>query len=274
MSGAVAPGALDVHPEFGDVRVRTVSEAPRDLFEARKRLQDHALYGAVRTVGDLRRFTEFHVFAVWDFMTLLKSLQRELTSVSLPWHPPGDPEATRLVNELVLAEESDAIESGAVLRHLSHFEWYLEAMTEIGADRSTIDAWVEAIRGGLSFRGALEATEVAPAVRTFLTATAETLDEPLAVRAAAFHHARESIIPQMFLPIATHLSEQGIECGTLLAYLHRHVDIDSQEHAVASEQMVARLLDVSPGLASRAGAVSVHALSARAALWDAILESI
>ncbi|MEE2678672.1 MAG: DUF3050 domain-containing protein [Myxococcota bacterium] len=254
--------------------MRAVIEASSDLFEARKRLQDHALYGAVRTIGDLRRFTEFHVFAVWDFMTLLKSLQRELTSVSLPWSPPRDPEAARLVNELVLAEESDAIGAGANLRHLSHFAWYLEAMTEIGADRTAIDTWVDSSRRSDSLRAALGTTELVPAVGAFLSATADTLDEPLPVRAATFHQARESIIPEMFLPIADQLAARGFECATLLAYLRRHVDVDSQEHAVASEQMVARLLEGSPELASRADAVSVHALSARAALWDAILEAL
>ena len=105
---------------------------PENLEQAGRTLQAHPLYAAVESPADLRRFTEHHVFAVWDFMTLLKSLQRELTTVSLPWLPAPDPETARLVNALVLAEESDAIVEGDGVRHLSHFEWYLEAMDEIG----------------------------------------------------------------------------------------------------------------------------------------------
>ena len=249
-------------------------KAPQNLHEARTQLQDHPLYGAVKSPADLCRFTERHVFAVWDFMTLLKSLQRGLTTVSLPWVPARDPETARLVNELVLAEESDAVGGAESRRHLSHFEWYLEAMVEIGADCSAIDAWVERVRSAESFRAALAGAELAPGVRAFLKSTSAILDEPIAVRSAVFHHSRESIIPEMFLPIATHLAKEGLTCHTLLAYLHRHIDLDSHDHALASEQMVARLLKDSPDLVAAAEAVSLRALAARVELWDAILEEV
>ena len=100
----------------------------------RRQIEGHALYREITTVVELRLFMEVHVFAVWDFMSLLKALQRCLTSVSVPWVPSPHPNSCRLINEIVLGEESDTYADG----YLSHFELYLEAMREAGADTGPI----------------------------------------------------------------------------------------------------------------------------------------
>jgi hypothetical protein len=245
-----------------------------DLQETTKRLQAHPLYESIRSPEALCLFVENHVFAVWDFMTLLKSLQRDLTTVSIPWVPVKDATTARLINEIVLAEESDTIETAEGSYFSSHFEWYREAMSEIGANRSAIDAWIERIEGGESLDEAIANTHLPEAVRHFLENTASTLKEPIAVRAAVFHHAREAIIPEMFLPIASELRNQGLPSDTLIAYLQRHVEIDKDEHSIASQQMVERLLGGNTQLIQSAEKASVLALQTRINLWDAILEQI
>src|SRR5438105_4439544 len=72
------------------------------LSPVRGALLAHPIYQRVGSLSALRTFMTSHIFAVWDFMTLLKALQRRLTSTELPWLPPGDIDTARLINEIVL----------------------------------------------------------------------------------------------------------------------------------------------------------------------------
>src|SRR3954471_9932469 len=103
------------------------------------RLASHPLYASFRTIEDLRTFMETHVFAVWDFMSLLKALQRGLTCVKVPWIPLEN-SAARLINEIVRDEESDLSLTGHTI---SHFDLYYSAMTECGSNTSCIDRFME-----------------------------------------------------------------------------------------------------------------------------------
>ena len=86
---------------------------------ARARLLAHPLYGRMRSLADVRLFMRSHAFAVWDFMSLLKRLQRDLTCVTVPWVPVGDAEVRYLINEIVCGEESDIDPEGG---RISHFD--------------------------------------------------------------------------------------------------------------------------------------------------------
>jgi hypothetical protein len=87
------------------------------------------LYAKVKTIEDLQSFLENHVFAVWDFMSLLKALQSKLTCTTTPWFATANPETRYLINEIVVAEESDLTIDG---RRQSHYEMYIEAMKDWG----------------------------------------------------------------------------------------------------------------------------------------------
>ena len=78
----------------------------------RQQIIQHPMYGSIHSVDALRIYMEHHVYAVWDFMSLLKSLQRKLTCVSLPWLPVGSANTRFLINEIVAGEESDVDAEG------------------------------------------------------------------------------------------------------------------------------------------------------------------
>ena len=87
--------------------------------DEREILQNHKIYFSIKKIEHLQTFMSSHVFAVWDFMSILKSLQSRLTCVKIPWTPAGNGTPARLVNEIVTEEETDLAPHG---QYMSHFE--------------------------------------------------------------------------------------------------------------------------------------------------------
>ncbi len=233
----------------------------------------HPLYAELASPEAIRVFMRSHAFAVWDFQSLLKALQRELTCVTVPWLPTHDPESRRLVNQLVLEEESDAVPGGG---HLSHFELYLRAMTECGADTGPVMALVDGLRGGASLEVALARSGAPEAVTAFVTATlAVAASQKPHVIAATFAHGREGIIPDMFRHVVAQLWErEPTQWGTFRYYLERHITHDADEHGPMTEALVGRLCGDDELRWLEAESAVNDALAARLALWDAVLDEV
>ncbi len=235
----------------------------------RARLTAHPLYASIRTREQLRLFLESHVFAVWDFMSLLKALQARLTCVAVPWTPTAFPESRRFINEIVLGEESDQFEG----RSISHFELYLEAMQQAGADTSAIREVLASIAEGRFDARAI----IAPsAARAFVGTTFRIIENgSLAAMAAAFTFGREDVIPDIFRELVRDLSrESDGALDTFVWYLERHIEVDGEDHGPLSLRMVADLCGDDEGLWVEAGDAAVAALEARLALWDGVLAEI
>ena len=234
------------------------------------RLAAHPLYAAFRSVEDLHVFLESHVFAVWDFMSLLKSLQQGLTCVEVPWLPTAHAGTRRLVNEIVFGEESDEYQGEAI----SHFELYLRAMRECGASTAGVDAMIGRLRSGASIEEALE--KVPAAARKFVQSTFRVIvGGRLHEIAAAFTFGREDLIPEMFRGFLRDQNQrmQG-RLGLLQWYMERHIEVDGDEHGPMALQMVSELCSDDPVRWREATAAAEIALQARLALWDGILLQI
>ncbi len=240
------------------------------ISEARRAVIEHPLYGALDSSSAIRTFQEHHVFAVWDFMSLLKSLQRNLTCVELPWVPTGPTGSRRLINDIVLVEESDERAGGFI----SHFELYLEGMTETGADRSIIDAFIDELRAGRPVLEAIDEVNVPTPAADFVRLTWSLIESaPVHAQASAFAFGREDLIPDMFQQVVG-VNERIGSLDTFVDYLARHIQVDSEEHTPMAMQMLADLCgDDDAKWAECAGTVKL-ALAARVRLWDGILVAI
>ncbi|HLN96745.1 MAG TPA: DUF3050 domain-containing protein [Flavobacterium sp.] len=230
----------------------------------------HDLYDSITDIEGLRRFMEHHVYAVWDFMSLLKSLQRELTCTSMPWLPTGDPVTRRLINEIVLGEESDEDADGVVM---SHFELYLKAMEEAGANTQPIRAFVQALADGQTLEAAFETADVPAAARAFVSYTFNIIrHHGVHVQSAVFTFGREDLIPGMFLALVKDLRNRFPQIGTFCYYLERHIEVDGDHHSHLALRMTSLLCGDDKTKWQEATEAAVQSLAMRKQLWDSVSE--
>lgn len=231
------------------------------LEEAQQKLCEHPLYQVLDDPRALTLFMQYHVFAVWDFMSLLKALQKGLTCLEVPWRPvTGSKEVTRFVNEIVLGEESDVDQNGEAC---DHFTLYLRAMAELGVDQTAIN----------SFLDDFDFNAIPEGAREFVQMNLELAgSDELHRVAAAFFYGREKLIPDMFDRILDGLKARKQQCPTLVYYLERHIELDGEEHSHLARQCLDSLCKDDPALLDEAYETAFMSLESRSRLWDAVLE--
>ena len=236
-------------------------------------LLKHPLYGEVDNLESLQRFMEFHVYAVWDFMSLLKALQQRLACVSVPWLPSAAPEGCRLVNEIVLAEESDADGQGGFA---SHFELYHRSMVQCGAGTAVVEQFLNELRRGKPLASALTSASVPPAAARFVTHTFAIIESgDICQIAAAFTFGREDLLPDIFERIVKQLNRQAGGClQSFQYYLERHIGLDSDEHSPMALRLLASLCGTDMRRWQLAEQTAVACLEARYELWQGIYEAM
>ena len=239
----------------------------------RQSLVEHPVYAEIRDLEGLQSFMESHVYAVWDFMSLLKALQINLTSVSLPWMPVGNPATRYLINEIVTGEESDVDEQG---NRTSHFELYLKAMQQAGADTEPIHALMTELRTGTPVQHALQLKAIPAAARNFMQFTFDTIatGKPH-IMAAVFTFGREDLIPDMFISLIRELKKQFPDKVDIFHYyIERHIEVDGGHHGELALQMTMELCGDDQQKWEEATEAVKNGLSARIQLWNAIREEM
>ncbi len=228
-----------------------------------KKLSDHEVYKKIKTIDDLKIFMDHHVFAVWDFMSLLKALQREITCVEIPWYPSKySKKLVRLINEIVLGEESDQLPNGD---YCDHFTLYIEAMKEVGNDPSFY----------LDQIFSQDFSKTAPEVKSFVDFNIDLAYSKSAHKiAGAFFFGREKLIPDMFTGLLNELNKNKQNYPALKYYLERHIELDGGEHSHLASDCLNELCSENDVLFEEALEVGLKSLKLRHDLWDGVSRNI
>ena len=250
-----------------------IHQLQQEIAPLRTRLVNHPLYTAIKTPAHINAFMSHHVYAVWDFMSLLKALQRELTCTDVPWLPVGNADTRFLINEIVVGEESDVDEHG---NRVSHFELYLAAMKQAGCDVTAMEQLIALLRQKVAVPDALSQSGAPAAAVQFVNNTFNVIDTAKPhIHAAVFTFGREDLIPDMFIGIVRelHAAFPG-KLSTFKYYLERHIEVDGGHHSHLAYEMTSLLCGSDEAKWVEATQAVKTALQTRITLWDAVLHAL
>lgn len=239
----------------------------------REKLLKHQLYDKLADLEALRRFMEYHVFAVWDFMSLLKSMQSHFCGSMVPWVPTSHIEIARMIHEIVIEEETDEDGQGG---YASHFELYLRSMHSCGANTSDIVKFIDFVRRGDAVNDALRQIAAPQSVQAFVNHTFQVINTGDAARiVAAFTFGRENLLPNVFSQIVERIDQQsGGEVSEFRYYLQRHIGLDADVHGPLAQRLMSHLCGQNPDRWQRAQQSAIQSLEKRLELWDGISQAI
>ena len=205
------------------------------------------------------------MYAVWDFMCLLKYLQNALVPAKVPWLPPALPEAARLINEIVLNEETDTMTTCQSTQGepMSHFELYLTAMEEIHADTKPVRLFIDLVRAQ-GANHAISRGNAPIAAKRFMQFTFSVIawDEPH-LAAAAFCVGREELLPRHFEELLRETGVREADAPAFHSYLRRHVDLDGNDHGPAAQRLMTALCGDDPIKVASARKIARDSVRAR-----------
>jgi hypothetical protein len=236
-----------------------------------KELQNHELYYSIRTIEDVRTYMKFQVWCVWDFMTLVKSIQSKLISSSVIWLPPKDASVGAYIYEILLTEETDINHTAD--GRASHFETYLLAMDQAGANTTPIRTFISALESGVPFDQAIDEADIPLQARQFSETTVSHARSALHIVVSVFCLSREGIIPNMFTTFLNNFAIKE-DLSIFKWYLNRHITIDNDTHGPLSAKLFKTVIGADNLKLKEALDAALIALEARKCFLDAMLNEI
>jgi hypothetical protein len=239
----------------------------------RQEIINHKVYSAIKDLNDLKVFMQYHVYAVWDFMSLLKTLQKNLTCTTVPWFPGGSADTRYLINEIVVGEESDLDLNGV---RKSHFEIYLDAMNQCGADTSQIGTFIESLKNKGDFNSAFVSSKTPEEAKAFVDFTFKIIGSGKDyLQSAIFTFGREDLIPGMFVSLINEMHKTfPNDISILKYYIERHIEVDGGHHSHLALQMTENLCKDNEQFWREAEEAVVQSLKMRIELWNGVYKTL
>lgn len=240
-------------------------------------LTNHTLYPTINTFKRIQAYMEYDVFTTWDCMCLIKQLYGKLTTVTAPWLPPEDAYSAALMNSIIGEEETDLCADG--INYASHFEIYIDAMQQAGANTSCITEYIQALKKGLSMTKALELCGTKSFVQKYVKATLSYFDLETHQLAAGFAFGREAIAPVMFVAIIKHLNNKEFDfdrtkLNGIIYFCERHINLDTSDHFPKMLKMLNNLCGTDRKKWLEVEEIAFHAANAKLEYFNNMQEDI
>jgi hypothetical protein len=193
----------------------------------------------------------------------------------VPWFPADNARAARLINDIVIGEETDVDPDGS---YVSHLDLYRHAMAEIGASTRQFDRFCSLVQVGVPVEVALARIGAPSHVQAFVAhtmalANSGSTEEVL----AAFFYGREDIIPEMFRRLLSRLDDTRRRNDRLrhfIYYIDRHIELDGDSHGPKGRELVEELVANAPNRQERALRAACNSIKARIGLWNGTLNKL
>ena len=239
----------------------------------RQQIINHKVYSVIEDVEDLKVFMKYHIYAVWDFMSLLKTLQNSLTCTTVPWFPKGSADTRHLINEIVVGEESDVDLNGD---RKSHFELYIDAMKQCGADTAPIETFISELKQTANFDAAFEKSDTPKEAKEFVDFTFEVIKSKKDyLQSAIFTFGREDLIPGMFISIINDAHKNLTQNVSIFKYyIERHIEVDGDHHSHLALKMTSNLCGTDEQFWMEAEQTTLQSLQKRINLWDGVYREL
>jgi len=241
------------------------------LIPLKQKLETHHIFERINSVEELKIFMEHHVFAVWDFMSLLKKLQKDLVPNGSPWIPNPNGNLVRFINEIVMEEESDqAFGKGNEITYTSHYQIYLDAMSEVGASTNVITEFVEEV-SCKGIHAAFNFSKLPEPSLKFMKHTFDLIEKGKSHEiASSFAIGRESIVPLMFQRILDQSKLGAQEVPVFRYYLQRHAELDGDHHGPMALKLLENMSAGDPEIENEIVQQAEKSIEQRIIFWDGV----